>query len=353
MRRRSRDRELMFDFYSFLRERDGYGEASLGLAHALSSLRNDVELIDLSQGGGKHTWDTYRFAPDHFVSERAAVLLATPDFLPLIKAPAVYLCSMFEASRVPPHWIEVINRRTRALIVPCPWNAEIFRAGGIKVPIHVVPLGVDSDTWGYLRRPPRDVFTFLWHGSSDMRKGWDIVYTAFDKVFRGNENVRLILHFRYKPKGVRGFRDKNVRMIHGYLGVPALRAVYARADAYVYPSRGEGWGLPPREAACTGLPVLATNWGGLATDIEKWATPLPVVGRSPAKYGFFEDGKIGDWVEPDPGFVAAWMEDCVRHRQAAMEKGWQASQWLRDNATWEKTASQILELIGVTHVNQN
>ena len=34
------------------------------------------------------------------------------------------------------------------------------------------------------------------------------------------------------------------------------------ADAFVLPSRGEGWGRPHVEAMAMGLPLLATNWSG-------------------------------------------------------------------------------------------
>lgn len=41
-----------------------------------------------------------------------------------------------------------------------------------------------------------------------------------------------------------------------------LPAVYASADAFVLPSRGEGWGRPHVEAMAMGLPVIATLWSG-------------------------------------------------------------------------------------------
>ena len=41
-----------------------------------------------------------------------------------------------------------------------------------------------------------------------------------------------------------------------------LRNLYAAADAFVLPTRGEGWGLPIAEAMAMALPVIATNWSG-------------------------------------------------------------------------------------------
>ena len=41
-----------------------------------------------------------------------------------------------------------------------------------------------------------------------------------------------------------------------------LPSLYAAADAFVLPSRGEGWGRPVMEAMAMGLPTIATNWSG-------------------------------------------------------------------------------------------
>jgi len=42
----------------------------------------------------------------------------------------------------------------------------------------------------------------------------------------------------------------------------ALRDLYAASDAFVLPTRGEGWGLPIAEAMSMALPVIATYWSG-------------------------------------------------------------------------------------------
>ena len=41
-----------------------------------------------------------------------------------------------------------------------------------------------------------------------------------------------------------------------------MPSVYASVDAFVLPSRGEGWGRPHVEAMAMGLPVIATLWSG-------------------------------------------------------------------------------------------
>jgi len=43
-----------------------------------------------------------------------------------------------------------------------------------------------------------------------------------------------------------------------------LRSLYWDSHIFLFPSRGEGAGLPPLEAMSTGLPVLAPAWSGMA-----------------------------------------------------------------------------------------
>jgi glycosyltransferase involved in cell wall biosynthesis len=54
------------------------------------------------------------------------------------------------------------------------------------------------------------------------------------------------------------------QMVHlGYVADPELRALYEHAACLVYPSRYEGFGLPPLEAMACGCPVIAANTSAL------------------------------------------------------------------------------------------
>ena len=69
-----------------------------------------------------------------------------------------------------------------------------------------------------------------------------------------------------RPAHAQGARRAELPPVELVLGedMPrvALRNLYAAADAFVLPTRGEGWGLPIAEAMAMALPVIATNWSG-------------------------------------------------------------------------------------------
>ena len=57
-------------------------------------------------------------------------------------------------------------------------------------------------------------------------------------------------------------RDAGV-VLTGRVDEPALRALYAGATAFVYPSLYEGFGLPPLEAMAAGCPVITSDRSSL------------------------------------------------------------------------------------------
>jgi len=334
----------MNTFMGFLLPADGYGIAGQKVGRLLAargwSVVDMMSALESFDGTQDPHWDV----------AGSTVAMCTAEWLRYMSAPdGITLYTMFESSRLPAGHVELMNEKARAVIVPCDWCAEVFRANGVTTPISVAGLGVDGADFPVIERcgaqnDRRDrPYTFLWSGTPDQRKGWDVAYTAFWQAFQGDTDVRMIMHFRTLPKGIKGCGDTNVELVEGRLSDAEWLALLARADAFVFPSRGEGWGQPPREAAMTGLPVMATNWSGLAAGIEHWALPLRVTRWSPAEFGFWGDDDLGEWAEPEPEHLVALMRWCVEHPKQAAQRGQAAAAWLRENATWERTARAVAD----------
>ena len=62
-----------------------------------------------------------------------------------------------------------------------------------------------------------------------------------------------------------------------YVVQAELPSLYLAVDAFVLPSRGEGWGRPVMEAMAMGLPSIATNWSGTGEE----ALPSPALSPAP------------------------------------------------------------------------
>jgi hypothetical protein len=332
-----------FVIAGFMHPRDGYGYGTLKIVEAIRAMKVPVEVLDLGapelSGSGEPL--------QRWCIDAPTLAICTPDWIPFIDTGAHPLAvhTMFEATRLPEGWVEKLNTYADQVIVPCVWNLMVFKENGVTAPIDVARWGIDPGDYWPLERPREKgrPYTFLWSGTPDGRKGWDVAYRAFRQAFGDDEGAHLVLHFRQLPSGLQGVKDGNVEMAVGLLPRWRLREMLRDADCFVFPSRGEGWGLPPREAAATGLPVLATNFSGLAEEIDEWGIPIRVKGMSQAVYGVW--GDIGEWCEPDVDNVAAHMRFCYAGRNDAAQYGAEAAEWLAKHATWKRTAREMLSIL--------
>ena len=125
--------------------------------------------------------------------------------------------------------------------------------------------------------------------------------------------------------------------------VPNPADYLAMADCVAIPSRSEGWGMPHREAAMMGLPVIVTRYSGLDDGhTDEWAIVVPhTLGPVPAGTQYVR----GEWCRADTDTLAQRLRWCYEYPEEAAERGRAAAAWLRANQTWEHSARALLELI--------
>ncbi len=252
--------------------------------------------------------------------------------------------TMYEDTSIPNGWAEIINSRCERLLVPCEHNAETFKGAGVSVPIHVVHGGTDPDEFPVSPRFESRPYTFMCLADGGERKGFDVAWLAFYEAFQGVDDVRLIIKCR--ENGMLGldtdaFEKSDPRIRLWREDVDDMPSVYRSADCYVFPSFGEGWGMPPREAAMMGLPVLATRWSGLEVGLDDWAIPIEEYELVPSRLAT----KNACWAMPNYIEVAKKMRWCYDNPDAARAVGTMAARWLRANQTWTQSAERIVDLL--------
>jgi len=108
-----------------------------------------------------------------------------------------------------------------------------------------------------------------------------------------------------------------------------LRAFrYDRSDAFVLPTRGEGWGLPIVEAMSMGLPTIATNFSGPTAYLTE-KTGYPV------RYTLNADGTA----EPDLVDLRLKMRSVFRDRERAAEVGRVGQAFIKEHYSAEAVAA--------------
>lgn len=189
--------------------------------------------------------------------------------------------TMFETEGLPSGWAEACNRMDEVW-VPSTFNRRTFvRAGVDPAKLFVLQPGLDvslfdPDVVEPLRFADIPSFTFLSVFQWTRRKGWDILLDAYLDAFDAHEDVALVLR-AYQSNGI-SVRDRveaylrergvdpacgpRIVLYDQALGERQMPALYAGCDAFVLPSRGEGWGYPYLEAMAMGKPVIGTRCGG-------------------------------------------------------------------------------------------
>lgn len=185
------------------------------------------------------------------------------------------LFTMWETDTLPDHVIAGLAKADR-LLVPSDYCRQVWKAHGFNA--EVVPLGVHdawltADTHRSTIAHEDRVLRYLWVGSAISRKGWELLAPAWKIAFGGTLKGGVQLYVKTiaapgMPRKVEETFAGRVIVDSRDLDMVDLLHLYESADVFVFPSYGEGFGLPPLEAMAAGCLVLAPRIGGLCEFIN-------------------------------------------------------------------------------------
>ena len=193
----------------------------------------------------------------------------------------------------------------------------------------------------------RDIF--VWENESTRELP---VYAGLqNREFRGQEDVKLVLKntlpFFPVPLNI-----PNVTYISATYDREQMRQMLLDADCFVFPTRGEGFGLTPLEAMATGSPSIVTGWSGVTEFIDKKDTLI-------LKYqlvrshdfdsiykDYYQPGEdSGYWAEADFEDLKAKMRWAYEHQKEAKEMGKRAAQRIAHEWTWSQKVDDLIRII--------
>lgn len=232
------------------------------------------------------------------------------------------------------------------LLVPSEHNKELFRKEGVTVPIEVVNLGIDPNQYPTIIRPKRKTFTFLMTGVLTIRKNPGTALSCFLDLYKDREDVKVVFKTNSGTMGHIQMPYKNVIIIDEFSLPEQMFCYYRDADAFIFPSRGEGFGLTPVEAMATGLPtIFADNTGMSEFANKKYNYPIACPKKTPAQRFPPKWGDVGNWYEVDYHAFRDAMKEVETNRAESYEKGMNSAKWVHENLTFDNTASRIIELL--------
>ncbi len=112
------------------------------------------------------------------------------------------------------------------------------------------------------------LFTFLWSGSLSKRKGFDIVVEAVKKLDnRYREKFKIIILGAGDLENLITEELNSYFSFKGFVQHENVHNYYHECNAYLFPSRYDGWGMALIEAMASGLAVVASSQSGAAVEV--------------------------------------------------------------------------------------
>jgi glycosyltransferase involved in cell wall biosynthesis len=278
-----------------------------------------------------------------------------PDFTP---PPTGHLVMIqpWEFGSIPSAWVEPINSSVDEVWAYTTYVRDCYvRSGVYPDKVHVVPLGVDIETYKpgakQLQLPTRKSFRFLFVGGTIQRKGIDLLLAAYRQSFTAQDDVCLVI----KDMGGASFYQGQTaqEMIQRFSSDPGapeivyidsnlsqteMASLYRSCHCLVHPYRGEGFGLPIAEAMSSGLPVIVTGYGA-ALDFcppeIAWLVPAQELRLAACRVGDLETVDLPWLAEPDLGLLSKSMRHAFNSPEECRERGKAAAGHIRDHFSWD------------------
>ena len=118
---------------------------------------------------------------------------------------------------------------------------------------------------------PRTTITIIFCGQMIVRKGVDLLLSAFSRIIANGLEAKLLLVGREAelPQMMSDLPPNVCDRIEyaGFQAPEALPEFFRQADIFVLPSRYDGWGVVVNQALGAGLPIICSDAVGAVTDL--------------------------------------------------------------------------------------
>lgn len=241
-----------------------------------------IEWLPLPRSALYEAWHRFRKPKVQIATGRVDVIHATTFAIPPKSAPLIVTVHDLAFLATPEHFtargnrffrrgLELALRDADVVVCPSEITADDCRKNGFDEElVRVVPWGVsgqrasEDDITSMRARLDLSNPYVLWTGTIEPRKNLPRLVEAFLSM---DTDMKLVL------AGPEGWNEDLAALIErggprirsvGFVEPDDLRALYAGAEAFCYPSLAEGFGLPVVEAMAQGTPVVTSR--GTATE---------------------------------------------------------------------------------------
>ena len=282
------------------------------------------------------------------------IFFGVPDFVgdSVFRHPTRIGGFVCETSRIPQTWADVCNRFD-LILVPSQYCRGTFLDSGVRVPILVVPHGLEPSYHPLGPKRRRDPLIFYNSANAHIpgRKSLEELLRCFQRAFQGRRDVRLRLRAertssmrRYLIRYSIGPDDPLIRLEEPrQLATEEFAAVYSEVHCTVHPSKGEGFGLIPFQSIACETPVIAPRSTGMAEYLDASnAMLLRTKGICETPDVYYEEGT---YPAVDEDHLVELLRHAERNWEAEYAKVQRVGPAFRERYRWDKVLAEIVALI--------
>lgn len=264
--------------------------------------------------------------------------------------------TVWESSEFPQEWADKYKEAKIDLVL----TASDY----IKVAMENVGLkpvkwqhGID-ERFKFKERLDDGVFTFYHYNAFEFRKGWEIVLEAFTEEFDIEEPVKLVLKGRelrecrwIVPETVTDISSFKihplVEVVTGHVSDERMVELSDTADCFVFPAKGEGWGLPPCEMMAVGCPAIIPNFHSFT----EFFNPEDTIEVKLDGYLNAEPRYRGYLIHCSVDDLRKKMRWAFENQDKVKEMGRKASERIHRDFNWKKIGLDFLQIVD-KYINQ-
>lgn len=283
-----------------------------------------------------------------------------------LNAEVKLMYTAWEDNTYPELWVNEINENLNAVMVASKFVKETLLNSGVKVPIYVVSNALDESIIEVLQSndkyeiKTRKEFKFLHISTAKQRKGVDVLLKAYFEEFTDKDNCTLVIKSFPGPDNIvdqliQELKTENSpEVIHinsADFTDEQIGELNKSCNCVVYPTRGEGFGLPILEAMHLGIPVITTGYSG-QMDFCNYENSFLL----DYKLEISTKNEIVNlnsyWAEPDVNQLKKYMREVYttvtegsKESKDALDERINNARKTSESFTWKISAKKTLDLI--------
>ena len=242
------------------------------------------------------------------------------------------------------------------IIVTCSWAKKVIQNAGIDKPIHIVPMGVDTQIFAPTAvQPPDQKYVFLNIGKWEKRKAHDTIIHCFNKAFNESDNVELWMATSnpfLTPEEEKTWldlvdqsklRDK-IKVFPRLPNHEAVAELMSYSHCGIYISRGEGWNMELLETMSMGKPVIASNYSAhtqYCTEDNSFLVDMPDTEPAVDNKFFFGQSNWGKIGKDQIDQTINHMRYCFDNKIVSNPSGIETAK----NLSWKNCCHQLIGCI--------